>query len=125
MRDPRVYIVNASGHNHHKARPYGELTPITRGYVSTGSLDRVFHEVVNGISDSNPSDWLLLSGLMFLNAIAAAIWLERHSTLQLLVWDKKHDRYREFKTDDEHLAQQWKQIHEWSEDGSGSEARSG
>lgn len=105
----RVYVVNMSGHNHHLARPLGELVPITSGYVSQGSLDRVLDEVITGIADSTADDWLLLSGLVFLNALATAAWLNKHKTLKLLVWDKKKRRYRQFHTDAEHLSNLWEQ----------------
>lgn len=117
----KVYIVNAGGHNHHKARTYGELVPITRGYVSQGSLDRVFFDVINGIKDSSAGDWLLPSGLMFLNIIAATAWIARHSQLSLLVWDKKERLYRPFETDITHINEIWDQGHEWHSEGPGPE----
>jgi hypothetical protein len=120
----RVYVVNAAGHNHHLAKPYGELRPITEGYVSQGSLDRVLYDVIKGIHDSTPEDYLLLSGLMILNALAASAWLSRHGKLKLLVWDRRAEkqnrpRYRPFITTSDHINELWTQIDEWAK-GSGS-----
>ena len=99
----KVYIVNFAGHDHREASKYGELRRITTGYVSLGSLDRVLFEVVNAIKDSEPDDWILPSGLLILNVIAAAAWIRRHGDIRMLIWDRKETRYREVKYSGEHI----------------------
>lgn len=105
----RVYVVNFAGHDHTEAEKWGEVRFVTQGFVNFGSLDRVMYELAKGFEDSEPGDWLLPSGLLLLNVVAAAIWLRKHGELKLLIWDrnagegKSRGSYRELKADFQHL----------------------
>lgn len=94
MPDPTVWIVNFAGHDHTSAEEFGRLDFLTRGYVSMGSLDRLFYSVTEAVENTHPDDYLLLSGLIALNAIAASVWLQRHGRIKLLLWDQKLRKYR-------------------------------
>jgi len=93
----KVWVVNYAGHDYSDAERFGELAFITKGYVSRGHLDRLLYEVAEGVAKSKPSDWLLPSGLITLNVLAAACWLHKHQHLRLLLWDNKRSQYREMK----------------------------
>jgi len=95
MPDSTVWIVNYAGHDHSTAEEFGKLDFLTRGYVSMGSLDRLFYTVTEAIEKTSPDDYLLLSGLIALNALAASIWLQRHRKVKMLLWDQKLGKYRE------------------------------
>jgi hypothetical protein len=95
MSDSTVWIVNYAGHDHSAAEEFGKLDFLTRGYVSMGSLDRLFYTVTEAIEKTIEEDYLLLSGLIALNALAASIWLQRHGKVKMLLWDQKLGRYRE------------------------------
>jgi hypothetical protein len=97
VKEERVFITNYAGHNYDGARKYGRLISITRGYVSFGSIDRVKFNITKKIvEESHAEDWMCLSGVPVISAIAAAVWLRHHGKLKLLVWDKKTDsQYRE------------------------------
>jgi len=60
-----------------------------------GSLDRLFYTVTEAIEKTSPDDYLLLSGLIALNALASSIWLQRHGKVKMLLWDQKLGKYRE------------------------------
>lgn len=90
----RVWIVNFAGHDYSDAERFGELDYITRGYISLGHLDRILYTVSESVAKTDESDWLLPSGLILLNALTAAVWLKKHGTLNLLVWDQKTNCYR-------------------------------
>lgn len=94
MSKSTVWIVNYAGHDHSTAEEYGELDFLTRGYVSMGSLDRLFYTVTEAIEKTEEEDYLLLSGLIVLNALAASVWLQRHGKVKLLLWDQKLGHYR-------------------------------
>ena len=95
MPDSTVWIVNYAGHDHSTAEEFGKLDFLTRGYVSMGSLDRLFYTVTEAIERTSPEDYLLLSGLIALNALASSIWLQRHGKVKMLLWDQKLSKYRE------------------------------
>lgn len=99
----KVWVVNFAGHDYRKAQEHGEVIPVTVGYVSLGSLDRVIFDVASKLKDSSADDWLLPCGLIALNAIAAGIWMRLHGNLRLLLWDRKDDAYRTLTTDAGHL----------------------
>lgn len=94
--DPRpvVWVVNFAGHNYEPAEEFGRLDYLTHGYVSMGSLDRIFYTITEAIMETHRDDYLLLSGLIALNAIAATVWLRKHEILRLLLWDQKLKKYR-------------------------------
>lgn len=99
----KVWVVNFSGHDYRKAQEHGEVVPVTVGYVSLGSLDRVLFDVINKLKDSSPDDWLLPSGLIALNSIATGVWVRLHGNLRLLLWDRKDDTYRTLMADGGHI----------------------
>lgn len=92
---PKVWVVNWAGHDYSPAAEYGELNWLTRGYISLGSLDRLFYTVAEAVSQTRDSDFLLPAGLAILNVVAAAVWLRVHGKIRILVWDQKKDHYRE------------------------------
>lgn len=96
VEKPKVFVTNFAGHDYTDAERFGELTWITKGYVSFHSLDRVKFAICEKIMASAPQDWLLLSGIPVISALAAAFWYHRHKQVKLLVLDKKQkDKYRE------------------------------
>lgn len=90
-----VWVVNYAGHDFSSALSWGEIRPLTHGYVSLESLDRLKYIFVEATKDSSPEDWLLLSGLMVLNSLASLIMWHRHGRVNLLIHDRKTEGYRE------------------------------
>ena len=85
----RVWIANYAGHEYLPAAQYGSLKYITKGYISFSSLDRLKFHIATQISESQPNDFLLLSGTTIISVIAALIWFAMHGKIRLLNWDKK------------------------------------
>ena len=101
-----VWIVNASSHDYTPVRDIEgvkDVRAITTGYVSLGNYNRLLETIRNSLIDSEPEDFLLLSGLPFLNVLAAVYFINRHGGLNLLTWDKKYKTYRKFKLTNEQL----------------------
>jgi hypothetical protein len=97
-KEPRVFVTNLAGHDYTKAEKYGKIVPITHGYVSFQSLDRVKFQITEEVRKSKPHDWLLLSGTPLLSVIAAVAWFAIHDCVNLLVYDQKdHGKYRELR----------------------------
>jgi hypothetical protein len=99
----KVWIVSFAGHDFSDAKRYGELTPVTTGYVSLESLDRLFFMVFDALKDSSPDDYLLHSGLNILNVLAGAIWWNLHESLNALVWDQKEQKYHSLSVSKEQI----------------------
>lgn len=96
--EARVFVTNLAGHDYTKAEKYGTIVPITHGYVSFQSLDRVKFQITEEINKTRPQDWLLLSGTPLLSVIAATVWFAIHHQINLLVYDQKDNgKYRELK----------------------------
>ena len=90
----KVWIANYAGHPYDQAEKFGELTYITRGYVSLGNLDRLTYGVVERVLETEPDDYLLLSGLCIIGVLAALAMFTRHGRVQILHWDKKEEDYQ-------------------------------
>ena len=99
----KVFVVNFTGLNHSAAEQYGEVEFITRGYVSFKSMSRVYLQIMEALSTSTPTDFLLPCGLMPLNVFAAAAWLHIHGNLRVLLWNTKSDNYRLVEWDSAHM----------------------
>lgn len=91
----RVWVTNYAGHDYEKAKPFGELCYLTKGYISFQSLDRVKFTLAQALIDSSPDDYLLLSGTSIVCVIAAVLFYAMHRRLNLLNFDKTKDAYRE------------------------------
>lgn len=112
-RVKKVYITNVAGHDFTPAKSYGELRFITTGYVSFQSLDRVKADIAQSILESDPEDWLCLTGVPILQVVSAVAWFYKHGKVNLLVWDrKKRDRYRELKLSKHNFDEIWSLCNE-------------
>lgn len=91
-RDPRVYIVNFAGHDFSDAQRWGEIKKIVDGYVRLDHPDRILYEIAEVLTHSESKDWLLPSGLLLVNILAALAFYEKHGCARLLVYDRKRAR---------------------------------
>lgn len=90
----RVWITNYAGHDYEKAKPFGELKYLTKGFIDFKSLDRIKFLVAQEIADSSPDDYLLLSGTSLVCAIASVLFYALHGRVNILNFDKNTDSYR-------------------------------
>jgi len=91
----KVWITNFAGHDYDAAKKFGELTHITKGFISDSSLDRLKFKIIEAMQDFKRGDYLLLSGTNIINVIAVAYAFARVSDVKLLVFDKDENIYRE------------------------------
>ena len=94
VHHPTVWIVNYAGHDYSRATEFGPLDFLTQGYVSMGNLERLFFIIAESVNKTKSDDFLLLSGLLILNTIAAMAWLMKHKSVKFLLWDQKIRDYR-------------------------------
>lgn len=92
---PKVYIVNAGGHDVSPAKKFGELVFITDGRATTkfntSHMVRLLTPVVERMSDK---DFILVCGMTVANMIFAALASKRLGVINLLIYsDSEGGRY--------------------------------
>lgn len=105
-----VFVVNFAGHDYTQAEKWGPVRPMTMGFVSFESLDRLVFQFAGEIEKTSKDDWLLLSGAGVLNVIAAVIWFWKHKKINILVHDGQTDGYRELKITPRQLAKIFQEL---------------
>lgn len=95
VREPIVYITNLGrDHDYGPAAKWGAIRPITEGNFSIYKTHRILEEVIAGISDSQPTDYLALSGAAIICSIAVSVWLTMHGTCQILIFHPATNSYQ-------------------------------
>jgi chloramphenicol O-acetyltransferase len=90
----KVYIVNKSGHNYEDALRFGkELIFLTEGRIKQISVNNIYREVSEKMKDSSPDDYLIITSLPIISAIAASVLARKHGRLNLLIF--KNGKYLE------------------------------
>jgi hypothetical protein len=87
----KVYIPNLSAHNHSDASRYGDLVYITKGQLQKYATNNMYRVWIEALRESQPDDYILLTGLNTLCSIGTAIFGAMHGRVNLLIW--RNDRY--------------------------------
>lgn len=98
--NPKVFVVNATGHPYGAAEEYGELHYLTGGFVSFDDIPKLIGTVGAFISNASPEDYILISGPPLLNMLVMQIWFAYHARINLLQWNGT-DRYNLIQINDE------------------------
>lgn len=86
----KIFIVNKSGHNFSPALEFGDkLIYLTEGDIPRGKTNKAYRTICRRLENSEPTDYLLLSGLSIINTIAGAVFARKHGRLNLLIYKKK------------------------------------
>lgn len=100
-----VYVANYAGYDFSQAKKYGKLIPITKGFVSYKSLDRLMYNIINALADSTPNDYLLLSGTTVLSLICGVVWYHKHGIVKVLSYDQNAKDYKLLTITQAHLTE--------------------
>lgn len=92
-KEQRVWVVNAAGHDYSQAEKFGKLQAITKDKVNIFNVQRCASEMGHTMRAYNKRDWLLLSGHIVLNCIAVSIIMEKHGSVNLLLYDNNKRKY--------------------------------
>lgn len=91
---PRVYITNRSGHDYSDAYRFGdELIFLSEGRISALAVNKTYRELAEKLQNSKPDDYIVITSLPMLSAIACSILAAKHGKLNILVF--KDGRYIE------------------------------
>ena len=89
----RVYVLNEGTHDYSGAEAFGEVVYCTEGLLPKRDINRLFLELDQTLSESNPKDLIMLSSLTSLCSVASAMMAAMHGEVHFLVY---HDgRYYE------------------------------
>lgn len=85
-RRPRVYVINDAGHNYEGAKKFGTLVYLTRGQVPAYSTTKLYRELSRKMKDAQSNDFILVTSLASLNAVAGWIMGTLGHPLRLLLY---------------------------------------
>ena len=81
-----VYIVNRGCHDHSDAERFGKILYLSEGAVNRYAVAAMYREFINGMKDSSPEDFILLTGLSVMSSLACSIFARKHGRLNLLLY---------------------------------------
>jgi hypothetical protein len=87
----KVFICNKGGHNYEQALKFGELVYVTEGNVNRFNTSNFYRAFIDAMEGSNKEDYILITSLSILNAIAAAVFARKHGRVNFLLFS--HDDY--------------------------------
>ena len=86
MRRPRAYVPNKAGHDFSDAERFGDLVFLTQGIVKRYSTNHIYRQLIEGMSEAEPQDYLLVCSLSIINAIAASILARQFGKVNYLLF---------------------------------------
>ena len=89
----KVYVVNNTNHDYSKAEQYGELVYATKGQLPILKTSTVRAMLEKGLAKFTKDDYLLISGPVIVNIMAATLLFNKFDTVKFLVFDAKQQDY--------------------------------
>lgn len=86
MTMPKVYIANKSGHDFTLAERYGSIRFLTEGHINRFNVNKLYRIIADGLSDSSGDDYLVITSLNIINALASAIFAAKHKRVNYLLF---------------------------------------
>jgi len=87
----KVYIINKGGHDFEDAARFGDLVYLSEGRISPFAITNMYRTFSEYIGGSSSEDFILLTGLPVMQAIACSMFAWMHGRLNLLLF--KDGRY--------------------------------
>lgn len=95
MNDRVVYVPNKGPHDYSSAEKYGRLEFCTFGSIDRFDVAEMYRELEDAMRDSREDDYILLTSLASLCAVACSIFVAKHQKLNLLIHGGKEYVLRE------------------------------
>jgi hypothetical protein len=89
----KVYIVFDSGHNFNASLGYGEIIYLTNIKLHRFDTDKIYKVFLKKLINSDHEDYILISALNVMNAIACCIMVAVHHKINLLIYNNMTDAY--------------------------------
>lgn len=87
----KIYVVNRGGHNHEDAKRFGEIIFLSEGLMNRYAVTQIYRQFATILRDSEPEDYILVTGLTIMNSIACSIFSRLHGRLNLLLYKSSSD----------------------------------
>ena len=91
---PTVYVVNKSGHDFSSAEKFGDLKYLSVGTINPYQVLKIYRQFAEGLKDSTPDDYLLITGLPIMTAVATAIMSRKHGVVNFLIYHAGTNTYK-------------------------------
>lgn len=88
---PKVFIANQVALPYDSAKQFGDLVPVTRGYVKFDNIRELSNEILRSLYGSSSDDFLVLSGNNLVCSMVTHLWLEKHHEVNILHWEPKEN----------------------------------
>ena len=88
-----VWLVNKGGHDYSKLEKHGRIIALTTGSINPFNPDRIMVGLAQHLKMAKVDDYLAISGLPIINAIALAMWLTKFGTVNVLQHSVRKDDY--------------------------------
>ncbi len=82
----KVYIVNKGCHDHSDARRFGDLIYLSDGPINRHATSNMFRSFYPRLSESESTDYILITGLGVMNSIACSIFASIHGRINILLY---------------------------------------
>lgn len=86
-----VYVVNQAGLDFKPAEQFGEVKFITQGYARFDNVKKLSQQIANVLADTQPTDFLVLSGNNLLCCIVCLMWMRLHGHINILHWTRDNE----------------------------------
>lgn len=94
-KERKVFVVNKSGHDFSPAKKYGELVYLSEGLMNRFQTNHMYRMFSDIMEDSSEDDYILISGLIQMNIIAASIMAYKHGRVNLLIYSERDQDYEQ------------------------------
>lgn len=89
----KVYVVNKGGHDFSSAEYFGKIEYLSQGSLNKYAVTNMYRVFSSKLKDSQPDDYILLTGLTTMCSVACSIFSFMHGRLNILLF--KGGRYVE------------------------------
>jgi len=87
MDNRKVYVTNKGSHDYTAAWDFGDLVFCTEGFVNRKDLATMHSELSKAMADCQEDDFILLTSLSSLCAIACGIFASKFGKLNILIFE--------------------------------------
>lgn len=89
----KVYVVAKGFHSWSAAAEHGELVFLSTEPVGRTAVSNMLREFLPKMADSEPEDYIVITGLSVMCSIVCVIFALKHRRLNLLLFDAAGDKY--------------------------------
>ena len=92
---PTVYIPSRSGHDFSAAKKFGEICYLSGDHaVDPYKTNSIYCLFANILRNSTADDYILITGLSVMSAIATAIMARKHGKVNMLIYHASSGGYK-------------------------------